>query len=48
MQKNASSPMTGTVFLALKGLATVGELAILGGVIYAAAMAARYWPSIGV
>lgn len=47
MQKNASSTAD-AVFLALKGLATIAEIALVSGVVYAAAMAARYWPSIGV
>lgn len=36
------------VFLALKALAGVAGLAIVVAIVYAAAMAARYWPSIGV
>ena len=48
MQKNASSFTAHGVFLALKGLATIAEIAIISGVVYAAAMAAHYWPSIGV
>ncbi|HLO64612.1 MAG TPA: hypothetical protein VK165_16765 [Azonexus sp.] len=47
MQKHASSLADG-IFLALKGLATIAEIALVSGVVYAAAMAARYWPSIGV
>lgn len=47
MQKNGSSIADGA-FLALKGLATAAEIALVSGIVYAAAMAVRYWPSIGV
>lgn len=46
--QTASSSTVNTLFLALKGLAAVAELAIVVGVIYAAVTAARYWPSINV
>lgn len=48
MQKTASSSTVNALFLALKGLAAVAELAMVAGVVYAAATAARYWPSINV
>lgn len=47
MEKNASSSST-LYFLALKGLATVAELAMIGALLYAAATVLRYWPSITV
>ncbi len=43
-----AAPTADIVFLALKGLAAVAGIAIVAAVIYAAAMAARYWPSITV
>ena len=35
-------------FLALKGLALVAEAALIAAVVYGAATAIRYWPSINV
>lgn len=47
--QNKASPAEGhAVFLALKGLAYVAEIAMAAGVIYAAATAIRYWPHITV
>lgn len=48
MDTPAASSVENSFFLALKGLAVVAELALLVGVVYAAAMALRYWPAIGV
>jgi len=48
MPSPAASPTANLVFLALKGLATVAELAIAAAILYAATMAARYWSGIGV
>lgn len=48
MHQTASSSTVNMLFLALKGLAAVAELAMVAGVAYAAVTAARYWPSIGV
>jgi hypothetical protein len=48
MKQSTSSSTADVLFLALKGLAAVAELAMIAGVIYAAATAARYWPSINV
>lgn len=48
MDTPAASSAENSFFLALKGLAIVAELAMLAGVIYAAATAARYWSVIGV
>ena len=48
MAPPTASSTANLVFLALKGLATVAELAIAGAIIYAATMAARYWSGIGV
>lgn len=45
---SAPSQTAPVAFLALKGLATVAELAIAAAIVYAAAMAARYWSGIGV
>lgn len=46
--KTAHSSSTNAFFLALKGLAAVAEIAMIAGIVYAGATAARYWPSIGV
>ena len=46
--KNLPSSATKGFFIALKGLATIAEIAIIAGIAYAAATAARYWPDIGV
>lgn len=46
--QNPASSTASAFFLALKGLAVVAQLAMIAGVIYAAATAVRYWPSISV
>lgn len=48
MEQTASSPTANTLFLALKALAAVAELAMIAGVVYAAVTVVRYWPSINV
>lgn len=48
MSKTTSSSTVRALFVTLKGLAAVAELAMLAGVLYAAVTAARYWPTIGV
>lgn len=47
-QTSAQPPAANAVYLALKGLAYVAELGMIGGILYAAWTAGRYWPSIGV
>jgi hypothetical protein len=48
MQEASSPPVEKLLFTSLKGLALVAEVAVVLAVAYAASMAARYWPSIGV
>lgn len=47
MPKTASSTAN-VFFIALKGLAVLAELALVAAVVYGAATAVRYWPSISV
>ncbi len=48
MTPPASASRIGAVFLALKGLAVIAELAMAAAVLYAAATAVRYWAHISV
>lgn len=49
MSDPASPPDSGSaLYLALKGLAVVAELAMVAAVLYAAVTAVRYWPHISV
>lgn len=48
MPNSTQPPAANTVYLALKGLAYVAELGMVGGILYAAWTALRYWPSISV
>jgi len=48
MDTPAASSVERGFFLALKGLAIFAEVALVGGVLYVAAMAVRYWSDIGV
>ncbi len=47
MPRTAASTVN-VFFLALKGLAFVAEAALIAAVVYGAATAIRYWPSINV
>ncbi|GAB3554276.1 hypothetical protein GCM10027343_42080 [Noviherbaspirillum agri] len=48
MPNSAQPPAANAVYLALKGLAYIAELGMVGGILYAAWTATRYWSSIGV
>ena len=48
MQTLTAAPAAGRAYLAAKILAYVAAAAVAAAILYAASMAARYWPGIGV
>jgi hypothetical protein len=48
MPNSAQPPAANAVYLAIKGLAYVAELGMVGSILYAAWTASRYWGGIGV